>query len=634
MANAATEERRPFGGVSKDPLDLRDLMYESSLRELPFELDNRTRVPIVLDQGREGACTGFGLAAVVNFLRYNRADADQTVNRKLGRREGSASPRMLYEMAKRYDEWEGENYEGSSIRGAMKGWLRHGVCDWSDWPYDENQPGRLTPPRQLKALGTPLGAYLRVRHLYLNNMHAALNEAGILYASAQVHEGWYDVDPNTGRIPYNSRKAGGHAFAIVGYDAAGFWIQNSWGPDWGHKGFCHIAYDDWLENAFDCWVARLGVPTSSLAVQGDAERSRVSEFDHIPHESVVLSAIRPHFVNVGNDGRFSDTGIYASGPEDVTEIVLGGFKAKAAEWGGTPKLLLYAHGGLNNEKASASRIATLQPYFMANQIYPVHFMWESGLGDSLRGIVEDALRRGRFTGWTDTLKERFYDLVDEGIELAARGVGRPVWAQMKDNARRASADDAGGAAFTARAMADLFGAVHPPPELHLVGHSAGGIFLGHLVPCLVDLGLGIRTLTLYAPACTTELFKQNVMPHVGNAIGRLTIFNLSAAAELDDTVTSAYHKSLLCLVSEALEARRKTPLLGMESFLTEDRAIKRKLGAAAFKGGTAVAYSVGGAKSIKIESKSATHGGFDNDEDTLNSTMRIIRGRNGLDRSF
>ena len=31
---------------------------------------------------------------------------------------------MLYEMAKKYDEWEGEDYVGSSARGAIKGCVR------------------------------------------------------------------------------------------------------------------------------------------------------------------------------------------------------------------------------------------------------------------------------------------------------------------------------------------------------------------------------------------------------------------------------------------------------------------------------------------------------------------------------
>jgi hypothetical protein len=37
---------------------------------------------------------------------------------------------MLYSMARRYDEFAGQPGvdSGSSLRGAMKGWYKHGVC--------------------------------------------------------------------------------------------------------------------------------------------------------------------------------------------------------------------------------------------------------------------------------------------------------------------------------------------------------------------------------------------------------------------------------------------------------------------------------------------------------------------------
>ena len=633
MSDAKDVARRPFGGVTKDPLDLRDLKYEGSLAELPFKIDNRARVPIVLDQGQEGACTGFGLAAVVNFLLHNRSDTLKPAKAKLKKLPNSASARMLYEMAKRYDEWQGENYDGSSIRGAMKGWLRHGVCTWRDWPYSAEQPGTLTPKRQLRALARPLGAYLRVRHLHLNQMQNAVNEVGILYASASVHAGWYEVDATTGKIPYSSDKVGGHAFAIVGYDGYGFWIQNSWGPDWGRKGFCQIAYDDWLENGYDCWVARLGVPTESLAMAGKAGRSRVAGFDFIPHESVVLSTIKPHFINLGNDGEFSDSGIYSTRPEEVQSVVLNGFKARSKQWKTPAKLLLYAHGGLNPEKASASRVASLLPYFLGNQIYPVHFMWESGLGNSITGIVEDAFRSGRFQGWRETLKERFYDLVDEAVELGARGLGRPVWSQMKQNAELATVDPDGGARVTADMIRACFDDMGAQPELHLVGHSAGSIFLGHLFEYLAVLDVPVKTFTLFAPACTTDLFKRKIASHLQKKT-RLTIFNMTDPTERDDRVGPVYHKSLLYLVSEAFEAKRKTPLLGMEAFLTKDSAIRKVLGKRVFEGADAVVYSTGGQAAVSLASQSTSHGGFDNDEDTLNATLRIIRGSNKLAKPF
>ena len=112
-----------------DTLDFRDRMFEPTLVEVPTEIplsDYRQHQVPILDQGSEGACTGFGLASVANYLLRRR---------KVMPDRKPVSPRMFYEMAKRYDEWPGENYEGSSARGAMKGWHAHGVCAEDKWPY-------------------------------------------------------------------------------------------------------------------------------------------------------------------------------------------------------------------------------------------------------------------------------------------------------------------------------------------------------------------------------------------------------------------------------------------------------------------------------------------------------------------
>ena len=126
-----------------DRIDLRDWPYQPTLAPLLDELDNRHRVPEVIDQGMEGACTGFALSGVINYLLAERG---------LKRR---ASPRMLYEMARCYDEWPGENYDGSSARGAMKGWARHGVCERRLWPDFNHGRGNLTESIGNAAIGTP-----------------------------------------------------------------------------------------------------------------------------------------------------------------------------------------------------------------------------------------------------------------------------------------------------------------------------------------------------------------------------------------------------------------------------------------------------------------------------------------------
>ncbi|MEL0066597.1 MAG: peptidase C1, partial [Gammaproteobacteria bacterium] len=87
-----------------DAPDLRDRYYEPALIPLAAEIDNR-EAATVLDQGKEGACTGFGLAAVINLLKRRRGE------------QAEVSACMLYEMAQKHDEWPGEDYDGSSCRG-------------------------------------------------------------------------------------------------------------------------------------------------------------------------------------------------------------------------------------------------------------------------------------------------------------------------------------------------------------------------------------------------------------------------------------------------------------------------------------------------------------------------------------
>jgi hypothetical protein len=46
---------------------------------------------------------------------------------------------MLYSMARRYDEFPGDADAdtGSSLRGAMKGWYKHGVCSDRLWTSEK-----------------------------------------------------------------------------------------------------------------------------------------------------------------------------------------------------------------------------------------------------------------------------------------------------------------------------------------------------------------------------------------------------------------------------------------------------------------------------------------------------------------
>ena len=65
----------------RDPADLRDRQYQPPPITLPDEYPGEADInamfkayrSFVLDQGQEGACTGFGLACVINFARWQKA---------------------------------------------------------------------------------------------------------------------------------------------------------------------------------------------------------------------------------------------------------------------------------------------------------------------------------------------------------------------------------------------------------------------------------------------------------------------------------------------------------------------------------------------------------------------------------
>ena len=256
----------PTRNVVPDRLDLRDRVYMPPVAVVPdLALEPMAKIP-VLDQKQTNACTGFALASVVYLLQH-------TAKRK--QKDCCVSPFMLYSMARRYDEFPGDPDvdTGSSLRGAMKGWYKHGACSDRLWTSEAMPTGQVTKSADdwwLDAVQRPLGAYYRVDTRSITDMHVALNEIGILYASAVCHSGWDEGFSNTSRtkggywmIP--RRKAGpsdgGHAFAIVGYNQDGFIIHNSWGMGWGTKGRAVLPYEDWLDNAMDSWVAQLGVVT-------------------------------------------------------------------------------------------------------------------------------------------------------------------------------------------------------------------------------------------------------------------------------------------------------------------------------------------------------------------------------------
>lgn len=598
-------------------MDFRDVMFVPTLIEVPTTRPladyKKIKVPI-LDQGAEGACTGFGLAAVANYL---------LLVRKVVRDRVPVSARMFYENARRYDEWPGVDYDGSSARGAMKGWHKHGVCAEGDWPYrlGPKEPVGLTDFRTSEALKRPLGAYCRVNHKDLIAMHAAITEVGVLYATATVHTGWDKVEKD-GVIEQSAQITGGHAFAIVAYDKDGFWIQNSWSASWGAGGFGRISYDDWLENGTDVWVARLGAP---VVLRTAGSISQVHSTVSGMSAAYSFSDLRPHLVSVGNDGRLKPGGDYSTTEIELERIFVEDMPRVMKAWP-TKRLVLYAHGGLVSEQAAVQRLSEYRPALLASHVYPLAFVWNSDFWTTLKNILSDSVRRRRPEGFLDGAKDFLLDRIDDMLEPLARALtGRAQWKEMKENAVMAS--NPGGAAWlVAQHLAKLV-QKFPDLEINVIGHSAGSIFHGPLLQLLTQTHqLKVNTCTLWAPACTVPFFKSDYLPLIeSKAIDRFAAFVLTDKAENDDDCAKIYNRSLLYLVSNAFEDEARIPgfrdgwpILGMQKFIDKDKALRLL-----FSSGQAeLVLSPNSEAQAGLRACTArSHGAFDDDQPCVQSTF-------------
>lgn len=156
------------------------------------------------DQGRDGACVGFGvghrLAAVP--LRLGGVD--------------NAFSFALYKEAQRLDPWPGEDYEGTSVLAGVKAAQARGHVREYRWCFT-------------------LDDYVQ----------ALLTEGPVV-----VGTWWKDTMWRPGADGYmdtTGRNVGGHCYLLRGVDVRGkrFRLTNSWGTDWGTNGEAWIRWADW-----------------------------------------------------------------------------------------------------------------------------------------------------------------------------------------------------------------------------------------------------------------------------------------------------------------------------------------------------------------------------------------------------
>jgi len=653
-------------GAMPDVFDDRDLAYRPRLQPLPDVWPAPEGRPILAQKGN--SCTGHAVAAMVNAVLA--AQGKKTPEGKFLQ----VSPYMLYRMARRYDEFPGEPEAGSSLRGALKGWYYHGVLPDDDWPRNPQSDLDLDERPDLAAMAMrfPLGAFYRVNPFRIDDMQSAILELTSIVVSAAIHDGWRApvkaIEPDTGDEIYvinradNPEPLGGHAFAIVGYNQVGFVVQNSWGPQWGGAGFATLTYGDWLESAYDAWVARPGV--YSILPPRIQTRLVPTSGGLAEMPGPEIQRLRDHVVNLGNNGRLSRDGRFVSSATQIAHL-FDNMAVYHERWRDNPRtgydtvrrVVLYAHGGLNDEAGGLDIAYKHLNWWLNNQVYPVTFAWQSGLLETVGNQLGDILGR------VDAQRIGFdwREGTDRLVEGLARSRAQWVWAEMVENAGAASKpltrpfgwdgsaaeakrilDSPGATVFVSRLRKYLSQqtAAGESVEVHLVGHSAGSIFLAPLIGRLQDSEIQVASLSYLAPAIRIDKWMREVLPHLeAGQVAKFTSFGLSEKRELDDVCgvggRDFYFKSLLYLVSRALERRPKVrqrnervdvPLAGLKHHMNVEVTGGETYAEAVERVDGELLWSPQ-AGDIGSNTDSRSHGGFDDDAATMTSVLVRILAR-------
>lgn len=170
----------------------------------------------VLDQGREGACVGFGWA-------HELAARPSTVRNVTG-----DTARTLYRTAQKIDEWAGESYEGTSV---------------------------LAGAKAVKATGH-IAEYRWC--LSIEDLVVALGYHGPVVIGVDWYSGMFNVNAE-GFLKPTGGIQGGHCVMLNGVtlrkaadgsiDYMRSYVRgvNSWGADWGVSGHFRIALIDMMQ---------------------------------------------------------------------------------------------------------------------------------------------------------------------------------------------------------------------------------------------------------------------------------------------------------------------------------------------------------------------------------------------------
>jgi len=204
---------------------------------LPEVVDLRPQCPVIYDQGMLGSCTANAANASVQFMMMKQKGRHFIPSRLF----------TYYETRKL--EGTADTDSGASLTDTVKVLREIGVPPESEWWYNVSA-FTAPPPRKVVADAAKLKVdrYLQLRNWNILELKSCLADGNPFVFGFTVYESFESPEvAKTGMVPFPDRgedQLGGHAVLAVGYDdkKGMFIVRNSWGTDWGLKGYFYMPY--------------------------------------------------------------------------------------------------------------------------------------------------------------------------------------------------------------------------------------------------------------------------------------------------------------------------------------------------------------------------------------------------------
>jgi hypothetical protein len=235
------------------PFDSRDYVVEAIVhpeQEYPEMLDYRSDLPPAWNQGADGPCSAFTVAAMKMWQE----------KRNIGLTD-ELSPYFVYNFRKNRPE------SGMYPRDTMQILQKKGIPLSKSYKKSWKDQLDKIPGEVLKeAKNHTISGYAKVQTV--EGLKKSLWKHGPAYISMPVYNGsmnfWYKRR--------GDKMLGGHAILVVGYNKGGFILRNSWGTSWGDKGHAVYPYSHFGSH-WEIWTAvdadsrvLLPVTTSSKSI--------------------------------------------------------------------------------------------------------------------------------------------------------------------------------------------------------------------------------------------------------------------------------------------------------------------------------------------------------------------------------